>query len=384
MPGWLTWRHRARPKAKALSTEIEAALAKLGVRHFQEDLLQQEHEWLRQQFPRDSKRILKEIFFLNVVWQLHEMIEAATTPEERPDFYNKRGVIRGMWYHVKSHVDRMDEFKGDQSARISDALVTLVEAGVLSYTDFNFRDKSQDDRRLGVDNPHIIVAAEKDGFLTMMLDIHATYGCHVFTLGGNPGFLSTNYFVAELAAEKVDLAQEFVCLSIVDFDPAGDGIMRTFTHQLQASGIKTLKPFTQYPTRPTPDYRLDLIRPSNLPPGTSYRDVQYNLPKSEQDKTWARETGGTNGRGDSTHGIESDEFREAHIRELVEAAIAPYLQTGAAVVQKRVQLRALAQVLGTFAAWKMTHATAPPGPAPAKIRRRSTRLPPTPTHPRRR
>ena len=354
MPGWLTWLHSSRPK-QSLLPEIDEALRKLGVRHYDEDLLDQDHEWLRQQFPRDAKRILKEAFFLNVIWQLHEKIQAATTPEERPDFYNKRGVIRGMWYYLKSRIDHMPEFKGDQASRIGEALQALVEAGVLGYMDFNLRDKSQDDRRLGEDNPYVILVAEKDGFLTMMLDFHATYGCHVFTLGGSPGFLSTNYFVSELVAAKVDLAREFVCISIVDFDPKGDEIMRTFTHQLQASGIKTLKPFQNYPRRPKPDSRQDLIRPEALPRGVSYLDVRYNLPISEQKKEWGLETGGPNGRGDYKHGIESDEFREAHIRVLVENAIAPFLTTGAEVVAKRVQLRAAAEALSDFAAWKMTH-----------------------------
>jgi hypothetical protein len=355
MSGWLTWLSRSRSKKTGLSPEIEAALRKLGVRHYDEDLLEQEHEWLRQQFPRDAKRILKETFFLNVVWQTLEKIRAATTPEERPDFYNKKGVIRGMWYYLKSRIDHMPEFKGDQANRISDALKALVEAGVLSYTDFNFRDKNKDDRRLGEDNPYVILVAEKDGFLTMMLDLHATYGCHVFTLGGSPAIISTNYFVSELVAVKVDLTREFTCISIVDFDPKGDEIMRTFTSQLRTSGIKKLKPFRNYPHRAKPDDRLDLIRPEALPRGVSYRDVQYNLPKSEQKKKWGQETGGPNGRGDYKHGIESDEFREAHIRQLVENGIAPYLTTGAEVVAKRVQLRALAQALDDFASWKMTH-----------------------------
>ncbi|MEW6352353.1 MAG: hypothetical protein AB1646_25150 [Thermodesulfobacteriota bacterium] len=352
MSGWLTWRTRS---AKALKGSIEETLAKLQISHFDEDLLKQDHEWLRRQFPRDSRRILKEKFFLNAVWQLHEKIQVATTPEERPDFYNKRGVIRGMWYHMKSKIDHIPEFKGDQADRISDALVTLVEAGVLSYKDFNFRDKSEGDRVLGRDNPYVILVAEKDGFLTMMQDFHATYGCHVFTLGGTPAFLSTNYFVAELVRMNVDITREFVCISIVDFDPKGDLIMQTFVHQLQASGLKNLKPFRQYPRRCDPDYRLDLIRPENLPRGVRYADVQYNLPKSEQKRSWGKETGGPNGRGDYKHGIESDEFREAHIRQLVEEAIAPHLTVGAEVVQKRVRMRALAVALKDFAAQKMIH-----------------------------
>ena len=156
-------------------------------------------------------------------------------------------------------------------------------------------------------------------------------------------------------AAKIDITREFVCISIVDFDPKGTVIMQTFTNQLRNSGVKNLRLFRQYAGRTKPDSYLDLIRPEVLPPGVSYRDVQYNLPKSEQKKTWGRETGGPNGRGDYKHGIESDAFRQAHIFQLVETAIVPYLTTGMEVVAKRVQMRAVAQALDDFASWKMTH-----------------------------
>lgn len=373
MPGWLTWTSR-RTRKPGLSPEIEAALKKLGVRHYDEDLLDMPHDWLRAQFPRDSKRILKELYFRNVIWQLHEKIQAATTPEERPDFYNKRGFIRGMWYHIKPRVDHMPEFQGDQAGRITEALGELVEAGVLSYSDFNFRDKNEGDRKLGQENPHIILVAEKDGFFALMEDLHAGYGCHVITLGGNPGLLSVNFFVSDLVKAGVDPTQEFVCLAIVDYDPQGDEMMRTFARQLQVSGVKNLRPFRQYPRRPTPDRRLDLVRPENLPPDVSIRKVRYILPKSERTLPWGVETGGAAGR---EYGLESDEFREAHLKELVETSVHPFLRVGADVVRKRVQLRALAQSLTAFAAYKMTHQPAvPPPKSAASARRRPLRPPP--------
>lgn len=355
MPGWLTWIDPDRSKRVGLSPGVEAALRALGIRHYDENLVEQDHEWLRQQFPRDAKRILKEVFFRNVIWQLLEQIQAATTPEEQPDFYNKHDVIRGMWYHLKPLIDHLPEFKGDQSGRIGEALQDMVVAGVLSYTDFNFRDDAADNRRIGKDNPYVILLGEKDGFLAVMFDLHATYGCHVITTGGTPGNLSTNYFVAELVAAGIDITREFVCISIVDFDPKGTVIMQTFTNQLRDSGLKKHKLFRQYAGRAQPDRYLDLIRPEALPAGVSYRDVRYNLPKSEQKKKWGQETGGPDGRGDYKHGIESDAFRKAHILELVEKAIVPHLTTGAEVVAKRVGMRAVAQALDDFASWKMVH-----------------------------
>jgi hypothetical protein len=353
MPGWLTWASGLR--GRKLSSEIEAALEKLGVRHYDEDLLDQDHEWLRQRFPRDAKRILKSAYFRNVVWQTLERIRAATHPSQQPEFYHKRGLIRGMWYYFKPRIDHLPEFKGDHAGRINEALQAMVEAGVLSYTDFQFRDDAANNRRLGVDNPHILLAAEKDGFLTLMLSLYEKYGCHVFTHGGTPGLLSTNYFVSELVEAGIDLTQEFVCFSIVDFDPKGTVIMRTFTEQLQTCGVRNFKTFRQYPGRPKPDLYFDIVKPQALPPGVSYLDVRYNLPKIEQKKWWGEETGGPNGRGDYKHGIESDEFRTEHLHALVEQAVTPHLRVSSAAVQKRFSLRAISQALSDFASWKMIH-----------------------------
>jgi hypothetical protein len=351
MPGWISWIHRSK-KARALA--IKDALGDLDIHHYDEDLLKMPLEKVQKLFGFPTTgRIKKKLFLTNVIWQLHEIIQAATRPEDRPDFYNKRGFIRGMWYYIKTRIDHLPDFKGDQSAIVNEALTKIVKAGLLSYTDFNFRDRDAEMRQLGKENPHIIVFTEKDGFISLMEDIHANYGCNVITLGGKPSLLSSNYMVSELIEAAIDPTQEFVCLSIVDFDPTGDIIAQSFLEQLKLSGLRTFHKFEQYHNK---NYeRLDLIRPDNLPPGTSIRQVQYPLPRSEQKPAWGRKTGGVDGKGDFKHGIEADEFREVQIQELVEEAILPYLRVGAAVVRRRLQLRKLKEVLTEFMVYKLTH-----------------------------
>lgn len=357
MPGWLSWVH---PSKKVRSLALRDALETLRIKHYDEDLLKIPLARVQELFGFPTTgRIQKKLFLMNVIWQLHEKIQAATSPKDRPDFYNKRGFIRGMWYHIKSRIGHVPDFKGDHSAAVNDALTEIVKAGLCTYLDFNFRDRDAEMRRLGKENPHIIVFTEKDGFISVMEEIQATYGCHVITLGGKPSLLSTNYMVSEMVATGVDPNQKFVCLSIVDFDPTGDIIAESFIQQLKFSGIRTFHRFEQYHSKNSE--RLDLIRPDTLPAGTSIRNIQYSLPRSEWKPAWGKKTGGVNGQGDFKHGIESDEFREAQIQELVEETIMPHLRIGAEVVRRRLQLRRLKESLTSLMVYKLTH---PAGPRP--------------------
>lgn len=354
MPGWIAWLHRSK-KARALSQAD--AFRNLHIQHYDEDLLDLPLAKVQEFFGfSTTKRIQKKLYLMNIIWQLHEKIQAAARPEDRPDFYNKRGFIRGMWYHIKSRIDHLDEFKGDHSGTVTDALTEMVKAGVCSYRDFNFRDRDQDMRKLGKENPHIILFTEKDGFISVMEDLHSSYGCHVITLGGKPSMMSTNYLVSEMVEAGIDITQKFVCLSIVDFDPSGHVIAESFLEQLKFSGLRSFHKFEQY--RRKDSERLDLIRPDNLPHGTSIRKVWYPLPKSEQKPAWGKKTGGVDGQGDFKHGIESDEFKEAQIQELVEEGILPHLRVGADVVRRRVQLRALGLALKDYLMDRMTNPTA--------------------------
>jgi hypothetical protein len=88
MPGWLSWTAGA-------EESHEAILKRLGIRHYgDEDILAMPIERLREEFGYETTGSLKlTIFFRNVIWQLYEFIKAGSPP----DFYHKRGFVRGMW-----------------------------------------------------------------------------------------------------------------------------------------------------------------------------------------------------------------------------------------------------------------------------------------------
>jgi hypothetical protein len=370
MPGWLAWTPDSEDPA--------AILARLGIRHFDDDLLTMPIEQLRAEFgyaTTDSLHIT--LFFRNVIWQLYEEIQAGNPP----DFYNKHGFVRGMWYHIKGRITRYKELRGHYYGTMDTVLAELVKAGLVSYRDFNFRDDSQHQRILGTENPHIIVFCEKDGFISIMETIAQTYGCTVVSLGGDPSFLSSNYMVNEMAEAGFAMDQPYYCFSIVDFDPAGDINARTFINQLDTSGLRNFHMFDQYEGKYP---RLDLARPSNLT-GVDIDDVKYVLPAKVQRAAgtldWARRTGGVDGKGSHKYGLESDEFTEERLLAMVDAAIVPYLVTGQEVVKRRNTMRKLGAIVTDFMVRKILHPTPAPGPAPQPTPPPAPPEPTPPAHP---
>lgn len=305
MPGWLTWLRRPRrlriaARRKEPLPTIQETLEKLKIRHFDRDILTEMTlpEW-RREFGRRGRIFQQKIFLRNVIWQFYEQIQAGNPP----DFYHKRGLVRGMWYAIKTPISRYKSLRKDFYSTMSAELQLMVEKGLVSYADFQFRDYDQERRKLGKENPHIILFAEKDGFVSILEDLYELYVCTVVTLGGQAAALSTNYMVASMVEAGIDLNQEFTCLSLVDFDPRGTNIARKFVEKLRSSGIRNFRPMKQY----RGEYPwLDLIQPKNLG-SQDVADTRYGLKPRERGTpgtiAWAKETGGVDGRG-------SREFRD--------------------------------------------------------------------------
>lgn len=355
MSGWLTWRTRARSGKANLTPAVRASLLEHGIQHFDEDLLKMPIAQLREHFGfATTDGIQIGPFFRNVIWQLYERIQAGDPPE----FYKKNGMIRGMWYHIKTPISRYKQLRGDRYNLMLAELATLVRAGLVTYKDFNFRDKDKDNHQIGLENSHIILMAEKDGFITMMEDFHALYGVTVITLGGDPSLMSANYLVTNMQDAGVNLAQEFICFGITDFDPDGEETGRVFLRHLKDSGVRRFKSFTQYGQDRD---HLDLIVPKALPPDVDPKDLKYLLKPSvrkEKAPKWVKLTGGIPGlspRDIVRYGIESDEFHQEWIVNLVADALTPHLHVGQEVVKRRATIKKLEKTMKDFLLYKVLH-----------------------------
>jgi len=349
MPGWLSWTWR---RKEHRSDPVAEELAKLQIRHFDQDILEgMPIPVLRENFGKkttDGFRI--ELLMRNIIWQLYEYVRA----DRPPEFVKRRGNIRGMWYHIKTRLHRCKELRGPYCKTMGKQLAVMVRAGLLSYTDFNFRDLNEQTRIIGRENPHIIVFAEKDSFFTFTEEVAATYGCITITLGGSPSLMSSNYLVSEMHRVGIDMSQTFYCFSIVDFDPRGEDAANDFVNNLKQSGL-ACHAFPQYDKQYD---RLDIIQPKNLSENDyDVAGIRYELPASEQRtklaRSWAKRTGGVTGDGSRKYGLESDEFTGERLHELLGKILAPHLKTPAEVVRRRIQMRRLRKALNAMLVYKL-------------------------------
>lgn len=371
MPGWLTWLRSAgasksRPSARSSVPSIASVLVELEIRHFDEDLLRLSIKKLEGYF---GDPIRMDVFLRNVIWQIYEQIQAGSAP----DFYHKKGFIRGMWYHIKTPLSRHNRFRKDLSGQMGRELQLMVEKGLLSYTDFNFQDKDAPYKLIGLDNPQIIIFAEKEGFISILRDIHETYGCTVIATGGQGSFLSINYLVSGMVEAGIDITQEFICVSILDFDPVGWNIGDEFIEKLKNSGMRTFRKVNQYKgtylnerRERLPYYWLDIIQPKNLPPQEldqakyRYKPTVQRRPSTE---AWAESTGGVFGDGVHTHGISADYFTAERMIQLVGEAIQPFIQVDPETARRTAQVRKLEDALKQVLLYKVLRRPGPGSPA---------------------
>ena len=217
--------------------EIQQVLNELGIILLPKYIMDMDLKEIRQYFGYPTTDGIKKILLMrNLIWQIYCRIKSG----DPPDFYKKNGFIRGMWYYIKKKFTIHKPLRGDMYNLMCSELTSMVRKGLFSYRDFNFRDRDTGTWKLGFDNPHIILGAEKDGYVTIMEDLHRAYGCHVITTGGIPSFMTVNYMVAEMQKYEIDLNQTFYLITFTDFDPSGYNVGEELSTHFKDSGLKNL------------------------------------------------------------------------------------------------------------------------------------------------
>jgi len=326
--------------------EHQQVLDELGIITLPKPIMDMSLREIREYFGYDTTNgIKKTLLMRNLIWQLFNQIQAGNPP----DFYKKQGFIRGMWYYIKKKFSNHHPLRGDMYNLMSSQLTLMVRKGLFSYADFNFRDRDADSWKLGFDNPHIILVAEKDGFITIMEDLHRRYGCHTITCGGVPSFMTVNYMVEAMQRYGNDMEQEFFILTFCDFDPSGYNIAEELVKHLQSSGLKNVHLFDQWGQGRKKRPWLELAVPENF--NHSAKDFRYRLPRSTWDNPttvdWVKLTGGLDGpkwkKGRPTHGLESDEFDFDLILSLFDQKLTPLLESPSDDIIQRNALQELRQ-----------------------------------------
>lgn len=336
------------------SPDHSDTLHRLGIIPLPQHIMDMPLKEIRKHFGYATTRgIKKSLLMRNLLWQIYSQIQAG----QPPDFVKKHGFIRGLWYYIKKKFSKHHALRGDWYNLMSQELTRMIKAGLFTYSDFNFRDRDESSWKLGFDNPHIILLAEKDGFITIMEDLQKQYGCHTITAGGIPSLMTVSYMVKSMQHFGIDLTQPFYVLSFCDFDPSGYNVAEEFIHHLEHSGIQNAHVFDQWGQGKSKRPWLELATPQNFqrPP----KDHWYKLPKQTWDdpstQAWVKLTGGLDPKwkkGQLTHGLESDEFDFDEILALYETKLAPLLKAPSDTIKQRNAFQTLRQELENMAITK--------------------------------
>jgi len=296
---------------------------------------------LLKEFGNGPKRLNKSLFIKNVIWQTFEKLKAGQTPFDV-------GNLRSFWYYIKDTLDRIGANKGNPYLIVSDMFMVMVKAGLFKYRDFRFDDDDKGNRWHARKNPHIIFFAEKTSYSDLLQEVTRDFDITTLAAGGQPSYLSAEYFVDELRAHGVDLSREFIIISLVDFDPAGDIIASTFVENLMDNGIKNIRTF------PGPFYpsfkRKDIVVPANMT--EAQRQKVFRLPlkvrKSGLAARWAARTGGVNGKKNINFGIEVMVMPKAQIMQISLAELAKVIFVDLEAIAKYREMNTLKAAMQSF------------------------------------
>jgi hypothetical protein len=250
---------------------------------------------LRRRFAaRSSGRPLAARLIKNIIWQAHERKVRV------------EGNLRSFWYEycleplARAGIPNRSE---TVYGIFSKAFAELVGVHRLfDYADFGFDDDRDNYRKIGGRRRGVVVVAEKKGYLRTMKELHRRLGVTVTCLAGQPSLLSTEYLVRRLRARRVDL------LFVVDYDPSGWMIARTFREQLAVYGVEVRS--WELLIHPRNFSKADLRRRALPLAGGRYM--------REKNNDWFRATRGIGGR---MLRIESDAMPRSRLVRLVERAL---------------------------------------------------------------
>ncbi len=321
-------------------------LKKLGIKHYDKNILKMAKPELLKNFGKSAKTLNKSLFIKNVIWQTFEKLQAGETPFDI-------GNLRSFWYYIKDTMHKAGAAKGDPYLIVSEMFMLMVKAGLFKYSDFGFDDDDKGNRWHARRHPQIILFAEKTAYNDLMQEVNRDFDITTICTGGQSSYLSIEYFVDELRRRGVDLAARFYIFSIVDFDPAGDIIATRFVENLQDNGIKNIAVF------PGEFYkhfrRQDIVIPANMT--KEQRKKVYRLPlhvrKSGLAAKWAAKTGGVNGKKGIMHGIETIVMPKVQVMKIFLEELSNIISIDFEQIAKYRQMETLRDQMQAFALKKL-------------------------------
>jgi hypothetical protein len=330
-----------------------------------QDLLKHFHR------PRRPKEIDKKLFARNVVWHFYREIASGKIP----DFVKEGCNIRTIYYLVKPIITQKRIFEDLESFydNFTEAFKTLVEAGLISYRDFNILDDNKASRFLPDPdfNTNILLLSEKKAFAGRFSALASKYGVMAQVTEGQSKLITADSMLTEMFEAGFDLDKNISILSFCDFDPVGTSIPYHFVQHLKTLGFHNINEFAQYGdqvmSRLTdendkdgqPIYLkvsqkrpcLDIVNPHELDRDIIER-IRHKLDDDVQDNPttadWVFMTGGVTGTSrNKEFAISSEQFLP-YLDEHLEKKLLPLLAKPAEAVGLRSNLKFLAKALKEY------------------------------------
>ena len=303
---------RALPATGVIDLRAEFKRAKL--RQFAEDLRTLPAAKLKELFAaRSSGRVMVKELIRNVVYQAYSWIQKGKAPAID-------GNLRSLFYQwVKPVIAKLiREMKGVKTDPYDEMINALeyfvVDLKLFRYEDLGLVDERWENRFFSDGrNPHLLVFAEKNGFVKWLQEVSRKFGVHAMALGGSPSHLSTEYLVTQLR-KKFAKFEPLVLFGVVDYDPAGADIAAAFREQLERQGVKVAGLHS-------------LVEPKAFLP-QEIEAFRFQVPGKYPTRVqrWLKEGGGVGGQA---FGLEADSLPKQRLLEGISARMVPYLREDA-------------------------------------------------------
>ena len=290
--------------------EQRQALKYYKIRLLRSDIRTFSYKRLKQEFSTaDGKRIVKARLIRSIIYQVVIWIK-------RGKFPPIEGNLRSLYYiHIKPVFSKFPEDalgKFDPYKEMLDAMeLFITELKFFKYRDLEIIDTDWENRwYTDGRNPHILVYAEKDGFIRVLQEFREEYGVTAVALGGSPSHMGSEYMVEQMR-KRIESLEPLTLFNIVDYDPSGYFIQEAFERQLKNQGMK-----------------IELSIPLILPEYYTNEEIdmfKFSVPSEypRRVESWMQETQGILGE---PWGLEADSMPKSKLRELFRQKIFPYLR----------------------------------------------------------
>ena len=293
----------------SLTYQQRKAIKHYKIRLFRSDIRTFSYQKLQEEFSTaKGNRIVKARLIRCILYQVFSWIRKGKFPPIE-------GNLRSLYYiHIKpvfSKFPHKELGKFDAYKDMLDALeLFITELEFFKYRDLEIIDNDWENRWYSDGrNPHLLVYAEKDGFIRILQEFHQKYGITALALGGSPSHMGSEYLVEQMR-KKLGPLKPLTLFNIVDYDPSGYFIQREFEKQLWHQDV----------------YVMESI-PLILPEYYSQEEIEifkYPVP-SEYEKrveNWMEQSNGIQGE---PFGLEADSMPKSKLRKLFHKQIEPFL-----------------------------------------------------------